>query len=44
MYFSEEMIVLFESSANPFIPGITEGLAAHTIPLEKIAFIIVTHI
>ena len=44
MFFLEELIVLFESSANPSIPDIIKGLAVLTIPLEKIAFIIVTHI
>jgi glyoxylase-like metal-dependent hydrolase (beta-lactamase superfamily II) len=44
MFFLEELIVLFESSENPSIPDIIEGLAALTILLEKIAFIIVTHI
>ncbi|OAS86633.1 MULTISPECIES: MBL fold metallo-hydrolase [Metabacillus] len=44
MVFLEEQNILFESSANPSISNIIEGLAAFNIPLEKIAFIIVTHI
>lgn len=40
----DEKIVLFEPSASPSIPHILEGLSKLNIPLEKIAFIIVTHI
>lgn len=40
----DEKIVLFEPSASPSIPHILEGLEELKIPLEKIAFIIVTHI
>lgn len=40
----DEKVVLFEPSASPSIPHILEGLSELNIPLEKIAFIIVTHI
>ncbi|MFC0270716.1 MBL fold metallo-hydrolase [Metabacillus herbersteinensis] len=40
----DEKIALFEPSASPSIPHILEGLKELSIPLEKIDFIIVTHI
>ncbi|KKI93866.1 beta-lactamase [Bacillus sp. SA1-12] len=40
----DEKVVLFEPSASPSIPHLLDGLAELYIPLEKIAFIIVTHI
>jgi glyoxylase-like metal-dependent hydrolase (beta-lactamase superfamily II) len=40
----DEKVVLFEPSASPSIPHILEGLQELNIPLEKIDFIIVTHI
>ncbi|WP_299086732.1 MBL fold metallo-hydrolase [uncultured Metabacillus sp.] len=40
----DEKVVLFEPSASPSIPFLLEGLSELNIPLEEIAFIIVTHI